>query len=78
MTSGRERGPGTIHSGRFPLADQPKSPHRIEDILFRKEEPESNFILCDCGWRGSPEDFPVHRIECYLGHNPLHLVNLLA
>lgn len=35
--------------------------HVIEDIRSRSDDPENNFILCTCEWRGRPEDFTPHR-----------------
>jgi hypothetical protein len=36
----------------------------IVDIRSReRDEPELNFILCACTWRGDPASYPQHRTD---------------
>lgn len=35
--------------------------HVIENIRDRADSPDDNYIECDCGWRGAPADFVLHR-----------------
>lgn len=35
--------------------------HRIEDLRWRREAPERNFILCECGWRADGPEASFER-----------------
>lgn len=62
----RQRKPG---EGLGPIGGPPEhmrkwvDRHTILEIRFREEDKHLNYIMCDCGWDGPPEKFPVHRRE---------------